>query len=432
MLMLIVSLVVLAGTLVGGLWIAGSLGLSGLLSLSTELGLAKALDVCAAVIWNGCTNFVLISLPLFILMGEVLFQTRYLDIIYVRASRLLRGFPGDLLQTNIFASTLFAACSGSSLASAAVIGSVAYPQLKERGYDKATALGSIVAGGTLGILIPPSIPMILYGALTDESIGRLYFGGIIPGLMLASMFGIQIAIVTRTGKQSRPRSDGEGGGFRDRVSALAGLWATGIIAVVVLGGIYAGVATATEVAAVGVVAAICITAASRKLTVRALTASLMATVKTSAMIMLLYIGSQIISVTIAYYNIPSRIVALVSSLGMSPLWVLAAITLLYFIMGMFFDGLSMIIITIPFVMPIITAAGFNQLWFGIYLVILIEISLITPPVGLNLYVVQGASGEPLELVTRGSLPFLIPLVLMLIILTVFPIVAMWLPGVMGG
>ena len=422
-------LVLLFILLFGSLWVAAAMGLVGFLGTFSVIGLLRTLLVTGTQAWNVNTSFTLLAVPLFIFMGEILFHGGFIDVIYTRVSKLVTGLPGGLLHSNILACAIFAACSGSSLASAATIGSVGYPIQQQRGYNKALSLGSIAAGGTLGILIPPSIIMIIYGVMAEQSIGRLFLGGVIPGLILAGLFSLYILLVCFWKPSYAPAAI-EKATWKQRLGSLAGLWQIGLLVVVVLGGIYGGVATPTEVAALGATMAIILVASSRKLSWKVFKESLIATVVTNAMIMFIVVGALLLSQALFYYNVPPNLGRLVSASGLSPIGILVIVTIMYIILGMFFDGISMMVLTLPFIAPILNLAGFDLVWFGIYLTILIEIGLITPPVGLNLYVLQGSTREPLGLVVRGSVPFYVPMLIVLTLLVIFPQLAVWLPSLM--
>lgn len=430
MIIMTVYIVLVVAFLLSGLWVAGSLGLGGFLGILSAAGPIKTALLTGTQCWNVNTSYTLVALPLFVFMGEMLFHSGFMDAIYSRASTLVHGLPGGLLQSNVLACAVFAACCGSSLACAATVGSVAYPLEKQGGYDRALALGSICAGGTLGILIPPSISMIIYGALVGESVGRLFIAGVIPGLILATLFSVYIAVACLL-KPSYAPARVERVILRNRLRSAAGMWPLGVIVIVVMGGLYGGIATPTEVSGLGATLAIIFAALSRRLSWGTLRASLLSTVKTTSLTMFIVIGAQILSTALIYYNLPPRLGALVSSAGISPLGVIVIATVLYLVLGMFLDGISMMVLTLPFVVPILKVAELDLIWFGIYLTVLVEMGFLTPPVGLNLFVVQGVTSEPLSLVIKGTMPFLIPMLCMLILLILFPQLALWLPRLMG-
>lgn len=415
--------------LFGGIWVGAALGLSGFVALLATLGLDRAMTVVGSQIWGMSTAYGLVCLPLYILMGEILHNGKFVEEMYDKATKLISGLPGGLVQSNIAVCTIFAACSGSSIASAATIGAVAYEEQVKRGYDKKLILGSIAAGGTLGILIPPSTIMILYGALVGESIGQLFIGGVIPGLILASMFGMVIVLWVSVTKGLTPH-DVIKVSLKERLMAGLGLWKVGLLVLVVLGGIYSGVATPTESAGLGAVMALIITIAFKKLSWNGLKASLTSTLKTTSMVVLVTTGAKIFSASLVHYSIPSALSNQLNAMGLGPIAILGIVTIMYAILGMFVDGVSILVLTLGFVAPIMALAGFNMVWFGVYLTILIELSLITPPVALNLYVLQGISKEPLGLIAKGILPFIFPLFIVLGLLATYPQLVLWMPSLM--
>jgi len=428
---IIVWFIVMVILLLGGLWIAGGLGLAGFLAIFSNAGFDRAISLLGNQAWNTSTSFTLLAVPLFIFMGEILGRTGYLNRVYESTSKIIGSVPGGLAHSNILASTVFAACSGSSVASAAAIGRVAYPKLTAMGYSRRMVLGSIAAGGTLGIMIPPSIPMILYGALAQGSVGRLFIAGIVPGLLMALSFSIVIVIWSLVIKGSTPTIH-QNVRFSERLMAFIHLWPILIIVIVVLGGIYAGIATPTETAALGATASLILTASMRLLTRKNLMEAMTATVTMTSMLMLIMIGGMLMGLTLAYFNVPSEMAAFIKASNLSSGAIIFFLVMTYLIGGLVLPGLSMLVMTIPFVMPILTAAGIDTIWFGILMVLLIEISQLTPPVGVNLFVLQAITKEELMTVAYGCIPYLIPMVLMIALLWAFPGIALWLPNLMGS
>jgi C4-dicarboxylate transporter DctM subunit len=321
-----------------------------------------------------------------------------------------------------------AACSGSSIASAITIGNVAYPNLAARGLDMRFILGSISAGGTLGILIPPSIIMIIYGTMAEQSVGRLFMAGLIPGILLAFSFMAYIAIRnTWLKKGLAVPLPLERVSLKERLLALLGLWQVFLLAIAIMGGIYGGIATPTEVASVGAVMAILFAAGARRLTLDTMWRSLTTTVRTTGTLLIIFTGAKILGAAIAYYDVPIILRDFIVEANLSPFALLALLLGFYIIMGPLFDGLSMMIVTLPFVLPLLVAANVDLIWFGILLVLVVEVGLLTPPVGMNLYVLQSATRQPLGLITRGAVPFLIPMFIILGLITAFPDIARWLP-----
>jgi len=417
--------------LAAGVWVGVGLGLSGLFGLAQVLGLGRGLDIVGKIVWEQNTNFVLLAIPMFIFMGELLFQSGIMGKVYLRAATLVTGLPGGLLQANIVACTIFAACSGSSVASAATIGSVGYPEISKRGYHKPIALGSIAAGGTLGILIPPSIIFIIYGALADVSVGRLFLAGLVPGLLLASLFSLYIGIRCTVNRRLAPPI--ERSGMAERLRALGGLWQMAVLVFVVLGGIYAGVASPTEVAALGASLALLFSITSGRFSIALVWRAGVATVRQTSMILFIIFTAKILSMTLIYFRVPAAVVAWVETHDLTYTHIFLAVAAIYLLLGMFIEGIAMMVLTIPFIVPIMAVAQMDPVWMGVVICILIELGLLTPPVGLNLFVLQGVTKEPIHDVIVGALPFLLILFLMVAALYWWPDIALFLPrAVMGG
>jgi len=412
--------------LFSGIPVAVGLGLVGLLIATIFLGHVQSLGWAC---WNICTNFVLVAIPLFIFMGQILLHSGISDRLYSGSTALLGKLPGSLLHANIASCAVFAAISGSSVATAATIGTVAIPELEKRGYEPKIVLGSLAAGGTLGILIPPSICMIIYGAMAEESVGQLFIAGVFPGIMLSLSFMVFIALRVMTKPGIAPAF--EGMRWSQRGSSILRMWPVVIIMFMVLGGIYLGVVTPTEAAALGSFAALVIALAFRRLNWQILKGCLRDTAKSTAYIMFLVVGAQLLTGTLSMLRVPDNAVLWVGSLAVSPLLVLVFIYILYLFLGCFMDGISMMVVTLPVVVPILRSLGFDLIWFGVALVILVEMALLTPPVGLNVYVIHGLRPDrPMSEVFRGIIPFFLLMFLGLIIVTVFPIIATWLPSTM--
>lgn len=417
--------------LAGGMWIAFTLGTAGAVAMFPALGM-RVVSLVGSASWDSVSSFLLVALPLFIFLGEIVSLSGIIDRLYRGVSMMLKGVPGGLLQSNIGACTVFAAVAGSSVACAATIGKVAYQeQVVKRGYPAELTLGSLAAGGTLGILIPPSAAFIIYGAIGQQSVSRLFIAGILPGLMLATMFGLYIAVYSRLRPQALPSEATGSSSFRTRVAGLLTIWPVLLLVAVILGSIYGGITTPTEAAGVGAIGALLLAAGYRKLSMKTLKTATMNTVKSTSMIFLILIAAKFLVTSLAYYRVSPMLQSFASSLG-SPILLFCGIVLMYFILGMFFDGLSMVMITLPFVMPVIKQSGFDPVWFGVILVMLIEVGLLTPPLGLNLYVLQGATGEGFTKVAKGSVPFVIIILVAIAVLYLFPQLATWLPSLMKG
>jgi tripartite ATP-independent transporter DctM subunit len=379
--------------------------------------------------WTVGVNFVLIAIPLFIFMGQLLLHSGLSSRLYEGSTAMLGRFPGGLLHANIISCAIFAAISGSSVATAVTIGTVAIPEMEKRGYQSEMVLGSIASGGTLGILIPPSVPLIIYGIMTEQPIGPLFMAGIIPGILLTLLFMGYIAVRVMTRPELVPIP--EKLSLRKRASAILGMWPIWATMLIVLGGIYSGVMTPTEAAGVGAFTALAFTIGFRQLSWPILKKCLRETISATAMIVLLVIGAQMVTSVLTYLWVTDSAIAWVTSLPVPPMVVLLCIYLLYLVFGCFMDGVSLELITLPIVFPVIAALGFDKIWFGIALVVLIEMAMLTPPVGINAYVIHGLRPDrPLIEVFRGIVPFFIMLVVGLTIITVFPEIATWLPDIM--
>ena len=388
----------------------------------------------AEIVWSTSNNYVLISMPLFILLGEIMMRSGITDRMYHTLSMWLTRVPGRLLHTNIAASALFAATSGSSVATAATIGTVAIPALKSRRYDDLLCLGSLAAGGTLGILIPPSLNMIIYGVMTDTSIGRLFIAGIVPGVLLAGCFMGVIATAAIFRPDVAPFNAADVKSMRERIVALPAIIPPLLIVLGVTGSIYVGLATPTEAAAVGVLVALMLAAFFRRLSTTMLSKTFLSTMRTTGMVMLIIVAAFLMNFVIALLGIPQDIAAWVKSLGLGPIGVLWILLLIYLVLGCFLEGLSMMITTIPITAPLVIGLGVDPVWFGIFIVLVTELALITPPVGINLYVVQGVrtDGGSVADVIMGAIPFVAVLIAFTILMIYFPQIALWLPNRMMG
>ncbi len=368
---------------------------------------------------------------MFIFKGELLFQSGIMSRVYLRAATVVSGLPGGLLQANIAACTIFAACSGSSVASAATIGSVGYPEISKRGYDKPIALGSIAAGGTLGILIPPSIIFIIYGSLADVSVGKLFLAGLFPGLLVAGLFSLYIGIRCLANRRLAPPV--ERSSMAERFRALGGLWEMAVLVFVVLGGIYAGVASPTEVAALGASLALVFAIGSGRFSLALVWRAGVSAVRQTSMILFIIFTAKILSMTLIYFRVPAAVVAWVDSHDLTFTHIFLAVAVIYLVLGMFIEGIAMMVLTIPFIVPVMAVAQMDPIWMGVVICILIEVGLLTPPVGLNLFVLQGVTKEPIHDVIVGTLPFLLIQFLMIVALYYWPEIALFLPRiVMGG
>ena len=381
--------------------------------------------------WNLSNDFILIAAPMFIMMGELMHRSGMSERLFTALTPWFARIPGRLIHTNIAASAIFAATSGSSVATAATIGTVAIPNMDKGGYNRPLFLGSIAAGGTLGILIPPSINMIIYAVLTDTSVADLYAAGFIPGFMLAGLFSLMVlALCLFRPQWAGPRQD-TANLWQERISGLKNLLPPLGLFLVVVGSIYAGIATPTEAAALGLMATLGLVAANGQLTVPVLLRAFEGTVRTTCMVMLIVIAAFFLNFVMVSIGLVKAITDSVLALGLSPLGMLIAIVAFYLVLGCFMETLSMMIATTPVVVPVIVALGYSPVWWGIVFVILMEAALITPPVGLNLYVVQAVRrGGAFYDLCIGALPFVAMMIAMIGILIAFPQLALWLPALL--
>jgi C4-dicarboxylate transporter DctM subunit len=428
--MLATTLILLIVLLALALPVAAALGMLGLLldQLYAKMPLSLALGEIA---WSSGKDFLLVSIPMFILLGEILLRAGVAERMYDAMIKWLSWIPGGLMHSNIGACAIFAATSGSSVATAATVGTVALPLVKRHGYNERLFLGTLAAGGTLGILIPPSINMIIYAVLTDTSIPRLYLAGIVPGLTLSGLF-----MLTVTGLcLARPQWGGRklSATWAQRLASLIHLLPPFGIFLVVVGSIYAGLATPTEAAALGVVAALGLAWGFGRLSLQMLREAIENSMRTTAMVMLIIIAAYFLNFVLSAIGLTTMLTSFIAGLGLSKFEMLVAIVIFYVILGCFMETLSMMITTIPIVAPVMFQLGFDPIWFGIVIVILIEMALITPPVGLNLFVVQSLRrGGTLNDTIVGSLPFVAAMFAMLALLAAFPGLALWLPTLVNG
>jgi tripartite ATP-independent transporter DctM subunit len=365
------------------------------------------------------------------MLGEVLLRAGIAESMYGAMSLWLSWLPGGLMHANIGASTLFAATSGSSVATAATVGTVAIPQIKRYGYNEPLFLGSIAAGGTLGILIPPSINLVIYGVLTNSSVPQLYLAGFIPGFALAALFMLTVIVACVV----KPEWGGQrvSATWGERFASLKHLLPPLFIFLMVVGSIYAGLATPTEAAALGVLGALGLAASFRRLSLRMLREAVEGTMRATAMIMLIVIAAGFLNFVMAATGLTESLTSSISGLGLPAGWMLLVVVIFYVILGCFMETLSMMIVTIPIVTPIMTGLGYDPIWLGIVIVVLVETALITPPVGMNLFVVQSLrKAGSLNAVIIGSLPFVFALFMMVLLLALFPDLALWLPRVLAG
>lgn len=419
----------LGSTLGIGATIGAALGLVGLFILQFHAD--GSTDLAVIAVHNTINNFTLSALPLFIIMGEVIVASGLGHRLYSALSPLFTRIPGRLLHTNIALCVLFGAISGSSTATAGAAASVAYPELAKRGYDRAAVLGGLAGGGTLGLLIPPSLSLLIYGAWQEVSIGRLFLAGIVPGLMMAALFMAWIAMHATWGAPIVPKAADETG--KAGLHALLRLWPVAVLIFAVLGSIYAGFATPTEAAGLGVVAAIVIGFAVGGMTFAKLRDAFARSTLSIAALGFVLIGAVILGQAVSILGLPREVIAHASGWGLGKYQVLAFVVLVYLVLGCFFDGITLMLLTLPFLYPLVIGVGFDPIWFGVFVTIMVEIGLITPPVGMNLFVLAALSGGqvPVARVAWAALPYWVMLLVGTMLITAFPSIVLWLPRTFG-
>lgn len=420
--------------LLSGLWIGFALMAAGVAGmLMYDLNLPPVISVWGKIggliansIWNSTNSWSLTALPLFIWMGEILYRTAISTKLLNGLAPWLSRIPGRLLHINVVACSLFAAVSGSSAATTATVGKITLDELSRRGYDRGLALGSLAGAGTLGFLIPPSLIMIIYGILSDTSIGKLFIAGVIPGLLLAGTYSLFIAFRAITDPAVTPGSD-ESFSAAQRIRSLKELLPVLLLILAVLGGIYMGITTPTEAAGIGVVGALVLALSFRNLTWANFKESMINAVKTTAMICFIIVGAAFLSQVVGFVGIARALSAYIGGLGLSPYVLIFVVGLMYLFLGMILDGISIVVMTLPIVLPIVVIAGFDPLWFGIFLVFMVELSQITPPVGFSIFVIQGISDEPVGNILRATFPFFLIMIGMVVAITLFPDIVFYLP-----
>jgi C4-dicarboxylate transporter DctM subunit len=411
-----------------GVWVG--LALLGVAWVGMELFTSRpAGDAMITTIWTASSSWALTALPLFIWMGEILFRTRLSEDMFKGLSPWMGRLPGRLLHTNILGCTVFAAVSGSSAATVTTVGRMSIPELRRRGYPEPQIIGSLAGAGTLGLMIPPSLTLIVYGVTINESIAKLFIAGILPGLVLAALFMGYIVVWAILRKDQVPQGE--------PALTLAGklrqsrfLIPVVCLILTVLGSIYLGIATATEAASFGVLGALLLAALQRSLTRQTFVASLMGAVRTSCMIALILAGSAFLALSMGFTGLPRALAAWIATLQLTPVELIAALTVFYIILGCFLDGISVVVLTMAVVEPMVRAAGLDLIWFGIFIVVVVEMAQITPPVGFNLFVLQGMTGHEINYIARTAVPFFLLMCAMVVLLVIFPELATWLPETM--
>ena len=424
----IVLVLALGLFLVSGLWIALTLLGVGFVAIAFFTQ-SPAGPLMATTVWGSSTSWSLTALPLFIWMGEILFRTRVSEDMFRGLAPWVEPLPGRLMHTNVIGCGIFAAISGSSAATAATIGRITIPELKRRDYDEAMAIGSLAGAGTLGLLIPPSIIMIVYGVAADVSIARLFVAGVLPGILLMALFSGYIALWAVMNPDRTPRRE-KVTTLGEKIYAARFLIPTVLLIAAVIGTIYGGIATPTEAAVLGVVGSLILSMIGGSLNWKNFSDSVMGAMKTSCMIGFILTGASFLTVAMGFTGIPRAMAEWIGTQGFQPWQLIAVLTVLFIILGCFLDGISMVVLTASVILPSVKAAGIDLLWFGIFVVLVVEMAQITPPVGFNLFVLQGLTGRGMFYIARAALPFFILMVIAVALIWIFPEIVSYLPSKM--
>src|SRR5688572_15003942 len=421
--LLIVLLFALLGS---GVWIG--LSLMGVAWIGMQLFTSRPVgDAMAVTLWGSVSSWTLTALPLFVWMGEILFRTRLSQDMFTGLAPWLSRLPGRLLHTNIIGCTIFAAVSGSSAATCATIGKMTLPELQRRGYPEAMTVGTLAGAGTLGLLIPPSIIMIVYGVTAEVSITRLFIAGVVPGLLLAGLF-MGYTIVWSLANPGKIPPPDKAMSFREKLYASRNLIPVATLIAAVLGSIYVGIATATEAAALGVVGALILASVQGSMSAKTFMESLMGATRLYCMIALILAGAAFLTLAMGYIGLPRKLAEFIAGLGLPQLQLLFMLMVFYIILGCFLDGISMVVLTMGVILPTIQRAGIDLVWFGIFIVIVVEMAQITPPVGFNLFVLQGMTRREITWIARASLPLFLLMVVAVALIYFFPPLVTWLPS----
>jgi tripartite ATP-independent transporter DctM subunit len=384
----------------------------------------------ATTIWGTSSSWTLTALPLFVWMGEILFRTKLSENLFKGLSPWLSKLPGGLIHVNVVGCALFAAISGSSAATVATVGKMSIPELRKRKYPEKLLLGSLAGSGTLGLLIPPSIILIIYGVTIEDSIAKLFMAGIIPGIMLAILFMTYVVIWSILNKKLMPRTM-QNFSLSQKIKASKQLLPVILLIISVIGSIYTGIATATEAASLGVVGALVLSWLQQTLNRKTFKLSLLGATRTSCMIAFILAGSTFLSLAMGFTGLPRNLAIWIQEMNLSPYMLIFILTIFYIILGMFLDGISAVVLTMAIIEPMIRQAGFDMIWFGIYLVIVVEMAQITPPVGFNLFVLQGMANKDMAFIAKSAFPLFLLMILAVIIIIIFPEIALWLPNKMS-
>ncbi len=424
-LLIIFFISVLLFFLGSGIWVA--LSMIGVSAIGMMLFTSRPVgDAMATTIWGTSSSWTLTALPLFVWMGEILFRTKLSENLFKGLSPWMQKLPGGLIHVNVVGCALFAAISGSSAATVATVGKMSIPELRKRNYPEKILLGSLAGSGTLGLLIPPSIILIIYGVAVQESIAKLFIAGIIPGIMIALIFMSYVIIWSLINKKSMPKIIEEYS-FFEKIKRSKQLLPVIILILAVIGSIYTGIATATEAASLGVVGALILSYFQKSLTLKTFKSSLLGATKTSCMIAFILAGSTFLSLAMGFTGLPRNLALWIQNMELSPYVLIFVLMIFYIILGMFLDGISAVVLTMAIIEPMIRQAGFDMIWFGIFLVIVVEMAQITPPVGFNLFVLQGMAKKDMGYIARSAFPLFLLMVLAVILVVIFPEIALWMP-----
>jgi len=411
-----------------GIWVA--LSMIGVSAIGMMLFTSRPVgDAMATTIWGTSSSWTLTALPLFVWMGEILFRTKLSENLFKGLSPWMQKLPGGLIHVNVVGCALFAAISGSSAATVATVGKMSIPELRKRNYPEKILLGSLAGSGTLGLLIPPSIILIIYGVAVQESIAKLFIAGIIPGIMIALIFMSYVIIWSLINKKEMPKILEEYS-FLEKVKRSKQLLPVILLILAVIGSIYTGIATATEAASLGVVGALILSYFQKSLTLETFKSSLLGATKTSCMIAFILAGSTFLSLAMGFTGLPRNLAIWIQNMDLSPYVLIFVLMIFYIILGMFLDGISAVVLTMAIIEPMIRQAGFDMIWFGIFLVIVVEMAQITPPVGFNLFVLQGMANKDMGYIAKSAFPLFLLMVLAVILVVVFPEIALWMPDQM--
>ena len=408
-----------------GIWVA--LSMVGVSAIGMFLFTSRPVgDAMATTIWGTSSSWTLTALPLFVWMGEILFRTKLSENLFKGLAPWMSRLPGGLIHVNVVGCALFAAISGSSAATVATVGKMSIPELRKRNYPEKLLLGSLAGSGTLGLLIPPSIILIIYGVTVQESIAKLFIAGIFPGIMIAIFFMLYVIGWSVLNKNSMPKMD-ETFSFSQKIKQSGQLIPVIVLILAVIGSIYVGIATATEAASLGVVGALILSFFQKSLNKETFKLSLLGATKTSCMIAFILAGSAFLSLAMGFTGLPRNLAIWINEMGLSPYVLIMVLTLFYIILGMFLDGISAVVLTMAIIEPMIRQAGFDMIWFGVFLVIVVEMAQITPPVGFNLFVLQGMAEKDMGFIAKSAFPLFLLMIVAVVVIIIFPEIALWLP-----